>query len=335
MRIVEPSVEIMRTGMETEFCTPEQFIEKVGRTCYKSEDKITDDSAAKFVGNLVKRGHEAMIEHWNLVFKVEKDIYERIVNDWLALSSKCTNDNRPTRQSRMRFTQTNFGEGDVRYVVSANMRAWRDLVKDLVAEIGFIPQYLHGVVRNYSLFFPEFQDYVPAVIQNDKLIPIYIWELSPMERRTHQNITVKIVCDRGVSHEIVRHRAASYAQESTRYCNYGLDKFGSEITVVRPSWCSIGDDMYKDWFVGCCDSESAYFKMLADGATPQMARSVLPNSLKTEIIVTASLDDWDHFFDLRCDPAAQPDMKEVADMTRMLFDGTEYICCHCMEEEDD
>jgi thymidylate synthase (FAD) len=131
---------------------------------------------------------------------------------------------------------------------------------------------------------------------------------------------MKFVCDRGVSHEMVRHRVASFAQESTRYCNYSGDKFGGEITVVRPSWCSEGTNIYDIWKEGCLKAEEAYFNLLAASGVPQEARSVLPNSTKTEIIVTMNLDGWDHFFSLRCPGNAHPDMREVANMAASLFE---------------
>lgn len=313
MRIVEPSVEIMRTGLESEMILPEQFVEKVGRTCYKSEDKITDDSAAKFVGNLISRGHEAMIEHWNLIFKTDVFTYIKITNDW----NKLLHDGEIPVRERLR-PYLRFTSGS-RSFISGNMRAWRDYAKACVQVFGNLPQYMYGMVRNYPLFFPEYQDYVPPVIVNDILMPVEVSELSDSERRVHQDVTVKFVCDRGVSHEIVRHRVASFAQESTRYCNYGLDKFGNEITVVRPSWCKEGDDAYGKWNQGCYDAEVAYFQLINGGRTPQEARSVLPNSTKTEIIVTMNLDGWDHFFGLRCATTAHPDMREVALMAQSLF----------------
>jgi thymidylate synthase (FAD) len=328
MKIINPSVEIMRSGLETEMILPEKHIEKVGCTCYKSEDKITETSAAKFVSGLVKRGHEAMIEHFNLIFRVDSFTYEEFIEDWKMLMhngnlviNNCNVEGIDCLRPFLRFTDTMLEDGEVRFIVSGNMRALRDYAKACVKFFGFIPQYFHGVVRNYPIFFPEFQDYVPVIIQNDKLHHISVRELLPNERRIHQNITVKIVCDRGVSHEIVRHRVASFAHESTRYCNYGLDKFGGEITVVRPSWCSEGDHVYDIWMGGCKETEESYFAMLNAGATPQEARAVLPNSLKTEIIVTMNPDGWDHFFHLRCAPDAQPDMREIAIMTKELFAG--------------
>ena len=115
----------------------------------------------------------------------------------------------------------------------------------------------------------------------------------------HYNITVKFICDRGVSHEIVRHRIASYAQESTRYCNYSKDKFGAEITVIQPNFLEPGTHGYMLWEEAMLASEKAYFDLLNWGCSPQQARSVLPNSLKTEIVVTMNLREWRHFFSLR------------------------------------
>ena len=319
MRIIEPSVEILRTGLEKEFITPEQFIAKVGRTCYKSEDKITDTSAAKFVSNLIRNGHEAMIEHWSLVFKTDKETYDRVKSDWDRLLHVGNIPVREQLRPYIRFTYCELDEGDARYIISGNMRAWRDYAKVCVSDFGFIPDYMHDMIKTYPLFFPEYPTYIFNKSDDSKLFPISISELNFVERQAHQDITVKFVCDRGVSHEIVRHRVSSFAQESTRYCNYSKDKFGNELTFIKPSWCNSSDDIYKVWIDKCMEAESAYFLMLDCGATPQEARSVLPNSLKTEIIVTMNLDGWDHFFGLRCANSAHPDMREVARMALQLF----------------
>ena len=122
----------------------------------------------------------------------------------------------------------------------------------------------------------------------------------------------KFVCDRGVSHEIVRHRMASYCQESTRYCNYSKDVFGSEITVIRPSFLTEGAPGWQYWKVACRMAEKSYFELLDWGCTPQEARAVLPTCLKTEVVMTANLREWRHFFKLRTAPAAHPQMREVA-----------------------
>lgn len=175
-------------------------IEAAGRTCYKSEDKITDGSAEKFVRGIIKRGHEAVIEHGSLA--------------------------------------------------------------------------------------------------------------------------VRFICDRGVSHEIVRHRLAAFCQESTRYCNYGKEGFGGEITVIRPSTFAKTDSTYHIWKRSCEHAEVAYFDLLNEGCTPQEARSILPNSLKTEVVMTADLREWRHFCRMRCPVAAHPDMRVVANMLLTLLKQT-------------
>ena len=197
MKIIKPSYEIL-TPISDGGIKELQHIEKIGRVCYKSENRITDDgeSAKKFVKMLISNGHEAMIEH--------------------------------------------------------------------------------------------------------------------------SSLSVKFVVDRGVSHELVRHRIASFAQESTRYCNYSKDKFGNEITVIFPCFFDTGMGIlsnslvYQEWKLACECAEERYFNLLKMGATPQQARTVLPNSLKTEITVTANYREWRNFFKLRTAEASHPQMREVA-----------------------
>lgn len=130
----------------------------------------------------------------------------------------------------------------------------------------------------------------------------------------HVSITVRVICDRGVTHEIVRHRIASYSQESTRYCNYTTDKFSNEITVIKPLFWMEDSEQYNIWQRGMKDCETVYFELINSGASPQEARSVLPNSLKTEIFMTMNFREWRHFFSLRCSSAAHPQMRQVANM---------------------
>lgn len=140
----------------------------------------------------------------------------------------------------------------------------------------------------------------------------------------HVSVTARFICDRGVSHEIVRHRIGAYSQESTRYCNYSKGKFGSEITAIRP--CFFGGefpgyagDKEDQWYDTCKAAEYGYFRMLELGATPQEARAVLPNSLKTSLIVTYDIREWRHFLRLRCAPDAHPQMQQVAKMAQKLL----------------
>ena len=190
MKLIKPSVEILTSVDAVEVY---KTIEKVARTCYKSEDKITDTSAERMVKSLIKSGHEAMIE-----------------------------------------------------------------------------------------FF---------------------------------DITVKFVTDRGVSHEIVRHRLGSFAQESTRFCNYSKDKFGKELTFIIPSWLDCPEDyditgkILGPLFSGLTDAERSYFNLINSGYKPEQARAVLPNAIKTEINVKFNLREWRHFLNLRCHHTAHPDIR--------------------------
>ncbi|MGA2617132.1 MAG: FAD-dependent thymidylate synthase [Thermoguttaceae bacterium] len=131
----------------------------------------------------------------------------------------------------------------------------------------------------------------------------------------HVVVSARVVCDRGVSHEIVRHRIASYTQESTRFCNYSEKKFGGEILFVLPSFLygKADDDlMFQKWRHAVQEAERTYLEMIRLGAKPEEARSVLPNSLKTEMVMTMNLREWRHFFSLRTATAAHPDMQIIA-----------------------
>ena len=211
MKIINPYTEIL-TPLDGQAIL--QHIELCGRVCYKSEDKITDTSAAKFVAGIIKRGHEAVLEHFD--------------------------------------------------------------------------------------------------------------------------ITVKFVCDRGVSHEIVRHRMASYCQESTRYCNYSKDKFGNQITCIDLATgfsYDLDDEndrkKYEVWQKAMEAAEQYYFQMLELGAKPEEARSILPNSLKTEIVMTMNLREWRHFIRLRSANAAHPQMREVA---LILLDKVHWLIPVCFDD---
>ncbi|MBQ7064449.1 MAG: FAD-dependent thymidylate synthase [Firmicutes bacterium] len=130
----------------------------------------------------------------------------------------------------------------------------------------------------------------------------------------HEKITVRFICDRGVTHEMVRHRIASYSQESSRYCNYSPDGNRGGISFIKPCFWSEDSEEYKVWLDAMAAAEEAYNRLIAMGAKPEEARDVLPNSLKTEIVMTANLREWRHFLKLRTDKAAHPQIREVAFM---------------------
>lgn len=191
MRVIEPSY-IIEDELDPQRMM--KTIERAGRTCYKSESNISEGSAEKFISNIIKRGHESVIEH--------------------------------------------------------------------------------------------------------------------------EKITVRFICDRGVTHELVRHRLASYSQESTRYCNYANDKFGNELTFIRPCfWDESTEDgkaKMAVWREAMENIEREYNQLISMGAKPEEARSILPNSLKTEIVVTMNLRSWRHFFELRTSERAHPQIRQIA-----------------------
>lgn len=322
MNIIYPKTEILHHGLESEFMTPAKFIELVGRTCYKSEDKITDTSAEKFVGNLIKRGHEAMIEHWTLIFQAATSgIYDLIHQDMNRFTEDTDLDT-TGEKPHLRFTHSG-SINKQRCIISGNIRAWRDFTRLVYKGYGVIPPYLRGMILDNPVFFPEWQDCVDKHIPAVGLTPITVKDLQGYkEHSVHHDVTVKFITDRGVSHEMVRHREASFAQESTRYCDYASDKHNREIGVIPPvdiRELDGANPVHDVWAHGCEMSESVYSLMRAKGCTPQTARSALSTALKTEVIMTANLGEWDHVFGLRCAPDAHPDIQEVMKWARDEF----------------
>ena len=203
-------------------------------------------------------------------------------------------------------------------IVSGNARAFRDLIKYKSEIIG-----IYGIARYLNLICPDLFAKPLAQEIGYGAGGLTADALQKHERLVHCAMSIKFICDRGVTHEIVRHRPPSYAQESTRYCNY---KGG--VTFIIPCWLyeyvKEGDypqkysysagPQWANWLFSMLDAEKKYVGLLDQGWTPQQARSVLPNSLKTEIVMTANLQEWVHFFKLRCDKKAHPQMQEVANM---------------------
>lgn len=284
MRLIKPSFEILeqKPGLDGLL----QHIERCGRTCYKSEDKITEESAPKFVDMLVKRGHTAMVEHGTVYLRT--------------------------------YSNYEYGEDELFRRYSSNPYS---IVKAIgrvagsTKESDLVDSYY--ITTNYRV-----------LLQNGWLDDLK-YQCEPTEHHV-KRITVKFTCDRGVSHEFVRHRVFSFAQESTRYCNYNKDKFGNECTFIIPSWldyeeqqftdkndssCSIRTDLSEhEYFIDLLlEAERTYnFLVQYCGWKPQQARAVLPNSLKTELIMTGTIEQWEGFFKLRDANDAHPQARELA-----------------------
>lgn len=301
MRLIEPYATIITER------DPFKQIERVGRTCYKSEDKITEDSAKKFYKGLVRREHTAMLEHATFLFEMDKFHYD---------SLRILNKNNK---------YLNLTDDFDRYLVSGNLRA--------INESGAIClcKALYDVDKDL-VYNKKMRDYLDTYDVKCMVSVVNFHELEkPTENEfmNHYYMTFLYVTDRGVTHEMVRHRPASYAQESTRYCNYTKNQFGGELTFIKPAhWDSLPDNIkfkYTQIWDAC---EEAYSRLISLGQTPQQARAILPNSLKTEIIMTACAGELEHFFNLRSrgtTGAPHPDIKKVADMALEIYEINKFM----------
>lgn len=293
MRLIKPSFSIwdQQEGLEGIY----KQIERAGRVCYKSEDKITEDSAKDFVDRMIKLGHGAMLEHGTIYLII--DCSGRL----LDVANKYVNN---------KYSEWTLHPDGVHYCITTNYR---------------------------------------VLLQNGWLDDLqYLCE--PTEYH-EKRVTIHFVCDRGVSHEFLRHRVFSFAQESTRYCNYSKDKFQG-VTYIQPPWLD-GDisnedgskfnDVYTDIYLHTLTTaENAYLDLLKQWDnkvpdkrfksgyknnpwTPQQARAVLPNSLKTELVMTGFASDWEPFFKLRDAGSAHPQARELAHLLHMEFLRRKYL----------
>lgn len=286
MKIIKPSVEFFG-AVPTDYDSAIRFIEKAGRTCYKSEDKITPDSAEKFVRKLIMAGHLAMIEHSNFVIR-------RLIPNTLQLEASIIAD--WEEQLLVKAGKYLSVSIDQNYLyVGGNLTAWYQRSCEQTLFVPFITWY---------------GDLFGIPIPDDTRTT---WQVCPHDEipKELHRYSAKFICDRGVSHELVRHRPCSFAQESTRYVNYS----GKDMEFIEPAG-------YEDWslhtsshFEELCEgAEQTYKDLLHHGLKPQQARAVLPNALKTEIVVTADAAEWNHIRKLRTSSAAHPDMQRVMNM---------------------
>ena len=282
MKIIKPSVEFFG-AVPTDYDSAIRFIEKAGRTCYKSEDKITEDSAEKFVKKLIVYGHLAMVEHSNFV--IRRTDAALIIN--LYELKKLTG----------KYLDIFFSKNYI--FIAGNLTAWYKAAE----------QICWG-----DAIFDCFRDIFGKLFNvPDNICLERQWQVCPhneIPKELHR-YSAKFICDRGVSHELVRHRPCSFAQESTRYVNYG----GKDMEFIEPTG-------YEGWGVHtkshfemlCTGAEQTYKDLLHHGLNPQQARAVLPNALKTEIIVTADTAEWNHIRSLRTSKAVHPDMQRIMNM---------------------
>lgn len=321
MRLIKPSFSIwdQQEGLEGVY----KQIEKVGRVCYKSEDKITEDSAKPFVERMVKSGHGAMLEHGTIYLNVLEQTYTETLEDEFG-----------------KFNNPNNG------IVDRYRKNKYSKVNSVAADEELRKKY--PKVRPFKLTHHYITTNLRVIVENGWEEDLE-WQCEPTEHH-EKRITAKFICDRGVSHEFVRHRVFSFAQESTRYCNYSKDKFGNELTFILPPWVDerqLGEqnsqelliqmgslsnptytqeDLNELYFLfSLASSEVQYFNLINNGWKPQQARAVLPNSLKTELVVTGFASDWEHFFELRDAGSAHPQARELAHPLHMEFLRRNYL----------
>lgn len=277
MKLIKPSFEIWEQEPSLEGIYKQ--IERAGRVCYKSEDKIAEGTAKAFVDRMIASGHGAMLEHGTVYLMI--DCSGRL----LDVANKYVNN---------KYSEWTLHPDGVHYCITTNYR---------------------------------------VLLQNGWLNDLE-YQCEPTEYH-EKRITVKFVCDRGVSHEFVRHRVFSFAQESTRYCNYSKGKFGYQLTCIIPSWLGLEEGSYsledvEEKYDKCliidrcknaeeasfvralCHAEREYFDLLELNWKAQQARDVLPNSLKTELVMTGTIKQWEGFFKLRDAGSAHPQAYELA-----------------------
>lgn len=319
MKLIKSSYEIL--GQSPGLKGIYKAIEVAGRTCYKSLDKITEDSAEGFVNRMIVSKHYAMLEHGTVYLKIRKGTYA--YSHYVVVC-----------------------EPDDDFMSSSRELSYRPYTK-----VNIQDDYIY-VTTNLR------------VLQEHNWLDDLKYLCEPTEYH-EKRVTVRFTTDRGVSHEFVRHRVFSFAQESTRYCNYSKNKFNNELTFIIPEWLDIEEGHYKYdysfvdqkwmgpnntevsyqwldtnghvWYPNTdehlllkslSDSEEIYFKLLEQGWKPQQARAVLPNTLKTELVMTGFVSDWEHFFSLRArgtTGAPHPDAKALAEPLMHEFENRNLI----------
>ncbi len=293
MRVIEPSFEVLDEYFKQGRILEQ--IERCGRVCYKSEDKISKESAVPFIRGIIKRGHESVIEMANLVLEVRAS-ENRLYEDFFIHIP--------------RFCQASKVEQG-RFIISGNPRSFRDLARRFPKA-----PVICTIKKALETRFPVLFEDIKTEDCHTNEVEVRLLSAQEVDGFDlpllvkHRCLLAHITVNRAVTHELVRHRVASYLQESQRYCRYGEKKFGGQVTFIRPCFFEEGSKEYQLWERAMKDTEAAYLELLKT-TSPQAARTVLPNSCKTEIMVHATLEEWQHIFRLRASKAADPSMRQI------------------------
>jgi thymidylate synthase (FAD) len=294
MRVIAPYFEILD---DLDHQSLAVRIEACGRICYKSEDKISPESAEPFIRNIIKHGHNSVTEMAVLTLRIQYDT-ESFASQLFHLVPKFLHIDKVEKKELL---------------VTGSVRAFRELYQSnpSVKMVKAIAAYL---AQHHPLFYEDLLPGRGLIKQEGVMV-----EKLPLEKvdgfpadllAKHRHVAVLFVVNRAVTHEIVRHRPVSYLQESQRYCRYSQEKFGNEVTFIKPMFFKKGSEEYRLWEQAMAETERIYLKLL-ETSSPQAARTVLPNSCKTELITFANLLEWLHIFKLRTSKGAEPSMREV------------------------
>jgi thymidylate synthase (FAD) len=283
VKIVEVSSEIYELRSLDEIC---KHIERCGRTCYKSEGLISEETAVPFIKGILKSGHESVIEHANVIFslpRTQKNSSILTKKDILGLN--ITEEADPQNRQEL-------------IVVSGNMRAFRDIARrygihDFLLSIAQPLFYIDPEAK------PSFEGLQIEGVQQSRFSD------------KHNYVTTHSICDIGAYKDITRHRPASFSIESTRYCNYSKGKFGCELSMMQPSNIEKETPLYEEWLRCVTSIEQVYMKMSDLGAKGDQLRMILPHSTKADMIMTTNVSEWKHIFSLRCHSAAHPSVQAV------------------------
>lgn len=308
MKIVEPFVKQVINN------TPYKKIEYAGRICYKSQDKITDESYIKFVESIAKRGHLSVLEHESITIEIPY-YFSNEISPFYEFG----------------FFEVSRSDIKHNFYITGNIRAWKEFFNKCDFFHPFNCELYDTVGIEYEIIFPirnEFRnvpDYINIIdfnIMSRREIEENYFSFE--EAKKHLSMTFHIRTDRATSHQIVRHRLSSFSQESQRYVNYSSDKFDNTIKFILPVEAKeLEDEMdgVEEIKRSFLMSEKAYFSLIEKGVKPETARCVLPNATATEIVMTSNLKQWDRFINLRCDSHAQIDIRELANVIRDTIYG--------------
>jgi thymidylate synthase (FAD) len=292
MIIVDPGFEIQDALDQASLAVR---LEACGRICYKSEEKITVDSALPFVKKIAEHGHNSVMEMAVVTLRLRCTAIQ--ITDLL--------------QCQPKFLIIDVVENGL--LVTGSIRTFRELystfsrIEVISAMVDFLGSRHPFLFEN--VWKPDNKSDISAiVVEKISLEEVEHFAADLLSR--HRYLGVKFIVNRAVTHEIVRHRPCSFLQESQRYCRYSQDKFGNQVTFIRPMFFAPDSPEYYLWKEAMEETEALYLQLL-ETSTPQAARTVLPNSCKTEIIVYCNLAEWRHIFRLRTTPAAEPSMREV------------------------